>query len=613
MTSGDGAVRRNVLSRREFLYGVAGGSALAGALSASVANGASHLTSPADPVAVPDKLVVLTFDDAVKSHWTFVAPFLKGLGFRATFFVSHRWMNDYENFMTWQEIAKIHQMGFEIGNHTWTHDNFSSPRNVARLEGELALIERELNKVGVPRPVSFAYPGDDFGPEAVRILRRQGYRFARRGMQPEVPYGQMQIGPAFDPKQHHPLLIPTTADAYPDWTLEYFQQVVARAQDAKIVVLQFHGVPDLAHPWVYTPPENFRQYMTYLKENGFQAIALRDLEPYVNLENPPDDPALKVSYPAVKYDCQDLPEEVLATRSDLQYWLENMLRFHHYTLAEAAEVCGLTETEVEHKAADLGLYPARPETGEGKQIRILPYPGGRHPRIGFKEGAINPMRGTKASVFLPWDPTSYVVVDLPEAIFCNLGLLFLAHTDIPTIWDEQNIVLENLDWERGANGVLTFSRFLPSGIVFGASIEPSEQYVQMELWIRNFGGQDLTGFQTEPSPRGQVCVMLKGAPGFNAQTNDNKIFRDSVAAARADSGHDRWILTAWERAGRVWGNPQVPCIHCDPLLPDCAFGKTVRTRGRLWFYEGKQIEQEIERARKWFSDSTARIVSTLHR
>ena len=70
---------------------------------------------------------------------------------------------------------------------------------------------------------------------------------------------------------------------------------------------------------------------------------------------------MKVSYPAVKYDCQDLPEEVLATRSDLQYWLENMLRFHHYTLAEAAQVCGLTEIEVEQKAADLGLYPARPE------------------------------------------------------------------------------------------------------------------------------------------------------------------------------------------------------------------------------------------------------------
>ena len=187
-----------------------------------------------------------------------------------------------------------------------------------------------------------------------------------------------------------------------------------------------------------------------------------------------------------------------------------MLRFHRYTLAEAAEVCGLTETEVEHKAVDLGLYPDRPETGEGKQIRILPYPGGRHPRIGFKEGAINPMRGTKASVFLPWDPTSYVVVDLPEAMFCNLGLLFLAHTDIPTIWDEQNIVLEKLDWERGANGVLSFSRGLPSGMVIGDCITPSEQHVQMELWIRNFGGQALDGFPSQAESAGPGLRAAEG-------------------------------------------------------------------------------------------------------
>jgi len=33
-----------------------------------------------------EKVVVLTFDDAVKSHRTFVAPLLKELGFGATFF-----------------------------------------------------------------------------------------------------------------------------------------------------------------------------------------------------------------------------------------------------------------------------------------------------------------------------------------------------------------------------------------------------------------------------------------------------------------------------------------------------------------------------------------------
>src|SRR5262245_5728587 len=77
--------------------------------------GSMALWSPAafaaSPQPIPDKLVVLTFDDAVKSHRTFVAPLLKELGFNATFFVTHKWMDDRTNFMTWEDISEIHQMG----------------------------------------------------------------------------------------------------------------------------------------------------------------------------------------------------------------------------------------------------------------------------------------------------------------------------------------------------------------------------------------------------------------------------------------------------------------------------------------------------------------------
>ena len=117
---------------------------------------AALLSAPAAPQPVPDKLVVLTFDDAVKSHRTFVAPLLKELGFGATFFVTQRWMQDRTNFMTWEEIGEIHQMGFEIGNHSWTHADFSSPKNAARLTGELYLVDRALDqtKAKVPRPLT---------------------------------------------------------------------------------------------------------------------------------------------------------------------------------------------------------------------------------------------------------------------------------------------------------------------------------------------------------------------------------------------------------------------------------------------------------------------------
>src|SRR6476660_6461526 len=151
---------------------------------------------------IPAKLVVLTFDDAVKSHRTFVAPLLKKLEFRATFFVTHCWMEDSVHFMNWRDIAEIHEMGFEIGNHSWTHADFSVPKNAARLAGELALVENELKRVKVPKPVRFAYSGKSFGPEAVAELQKAGYRFARRGEMPEAPYGQLIVGATYDPGKH---------------------------------------------------------------------------------------------------------------------------------------------------------------------------------------------------------------------------------------------------------------------------------------------------------------------------------------------------------------------------------------------------------------------------
>ena len=296
--------------------------------------------------ATSERIVVLTFDDAVKSHRTVVAPLLRELGFRATFLVTHRWMDDSEHFLSWKEIAEIYQMGFEIGNHSWTHANFSVPKNAARLAAELTLVENELHKVGVPRPVSFAYSGNAFGPEAVEQLTRAGYRFGRRGTQPEADYRNLELGPLFDPRKHHRLLIPTTGNAQPNWTPEQFQRIVNQAQDGRIVVLQFHGVPDVKHPWVHTPPELFRQYMHYLQQQSFKVIALRDLHEFLPDSPTPADPMTEARYPAAKNQSLALPAEMVNTRGDLAYWLENMLHYHRYSWEETAEVIGYPADEV---------------------------------------------------------------------------------------------------------------------------------------------------------------------------------------------------------------------------------------------------------------------------
>jgi peptidoglycan/xylan/chitin deacetylase (PgdA/CDA1 family) len=249
---------------------------------------------------VPDKTVVLTLDDAVKSQIEYVAPLLKHMRFKATFFISQEWMVDNVHFLSWKNVANLYRMGFEIGNHTWTHTVFDQGDNAATLGKELDMVDDALARVGVPKPMSFAWPGDNFGPEALEQLRKHGIKLARRGMQPEVPYGEVQVGPLLDFTKNAPLLIPTSGDAYPGWSLAHFKEVVAGAKDGKVVVLQFHGVPDIVHPWVNTPPEMFRQYMLYLKRNGYHVIALRDVLPYYDWSHLPEDPLLKERVSSVR-------------------------------------------------------------------------------------------------------------------------------------------------------------------------------------------------------------------------------------------------------------------------------------------------------------------------
>lgn len=275
--------------------------------------------------------------------------------------------------------------------------------------------------------------------------------------------------------------------------------------------------------------------------------------------------------------------EIQATRSDPRFWMENMLVHHRYSWDEAAPVFGWTPDEMRAKAANLGIRtdasPAKPTDGK---IRVLPYPGGRHPRIGFLDGAINPQRGTKLSFFPPWPGGSYMVLDLPEAIFSNLGLTYLAHTHIPTIWDQRHITITNVDWTRRADGTLSSEWKLPNGIAFGANVAPRADGADLELWLTNGTQAKLTGLRT------QICLMLKGAPGFNEQNQDRKEFTQPLVLAKT-SDADRYVMLAFERCGRAWGNPPCPCIHSDPVLPDAAPGERVSVRGRLRFHEGPDI------------------------
>jgi len=242
---------------------------------------------------IPDKVVVLTFDDSSKSHHTVARPLLLKHRFGATFFITEGFdfPTNKKDYMTWEEIAQLHRDGFEIGNHTIGHQGVTD-KTLPDLSAQVRGINLQCEKHGIPKPVSFAYPGNAIVPGALPVLNDLGIRFARRGGSPEHPYKEGR-GFAFEPGKDHPLLLPSAGDARPTWTLEDLKLAVGQARNGKIAILQFHGVPDTAHAWVNTGKEQFESFLDYLAREKFTVIALRDLAKYVDREKVPEDP-LKV-------------------------------------------------------------------------------------------------------------------------------------------------------------------------------------------------------------------------------------------------------------------------------------------------------------------------------
>jgi peptidoglycan/xylan/chitin deacetylase (PgdA/CDA1 family) len=246
---------------------------------------------PADRLEpIPDKLVVLTFDDSKASHYTVVRPLLKKYGFGATFFITEgfTFRTNKEDYLTWEQIAELHRDGFEIGNHTRDHMGVTKA-NLPRLREQVEGVNAQCAAHGIPRPTSFAYPGNAIDPGGLAALEELGFRFARRGGAPEHPYDQGN-GVAYEPGRDHPLLLPSAGDARPFWTIDNFKRATAQAAGGRIAILQFHGAPDVEHPWVHTPRERFEEYMRYLHDGGFKVVAVRDLAAYVDWRKKPADP-----------------------------------------------------------------------------------------------------------------------------------------------------------------------------------------------------------------------------------------------------------------------------------------------------------------------------------
>ncbi|WP_084138637.1 polysaccharide deacetylase family protein [Halalkalibacter okhensis] len=90
-----------------------------------------------------DQVVLLTIDDAPEQYSVKMAEILKELNVGAIFFVNGHFLQTEEDR---EKLRKIHELGFEIGNHTMTHPNLSqlSPEEQKNEIVELNLLIEEI-------------------------------------------------------------------------------------------------------------------------------------------------------------------------------------------------------------------------------------------------------------------------------------------------------------------------------------------------------------------------------------------------------------------------------------------------------------------------------------
>lgn len=132
---------------------------------------------------LPERSLVLTFDDGYQSIYDHVWPRLRALGFGATVFLisdycgrDNRWPGQPSTLpsaplLTWEQIAELAADGCEFGAHTRTHPALPALQP-AMVEEEIVVSKDAICERTGQAVRSFSYPYGAANPAVCTVVRR---------------------------------------------------------------------------------------------------------------------------------------------------------------------------------------------------------------------------------------------------------------------------------------------------------------------------------------------------------------------------------------------------------------------------------------------------------
>ncbi len=148
---------------------------------------------------IPQKAILITFDDGQETLYEYAMPLLQKYGFTAVGFVVgaladyYTEINDHNlnySYLNWQQIKEISDGNtIEIESHSFDlHKNTGGRSGIKKKKGETFEAYREflcsdvskmktamINNTG-KNPTAFAFPFGSFSPESTQILRECGFK-----------------------------------------------------------------------------------------------------------------------------------------------------------------------------------------------------------------------------------------------------------------------------------------------------------------------------------------------------------------------------------------------------------------------------------------------------
>lgn len=125
---------------------------------------------------IPEKSIVITFDDGYMNNYTEAFPILKEMNMKATIFCVGNSL-DGSYYLSKDAIKEMSDYGIDIESHTVNHlhlDTLSYNDQVSELKRAKEILENITGK----EVLSIAYPFGDYNDDTLRAVKDAGYKLA---------------------------------------------------------------------------------------------------------------------------------------------------------------------------------------------------------------------------------------------------------------------------------------------------------------------------------------------------------------------------------------------------------------------------------------------------